>query len=121
MISLYNQFVISSDGSAVSGERTLDENLADLGGLTVAYDTFLSKKIGVLTDEALMEQRKVFFQTWAVIWAIPDTGNWQYDVHSPFEFRARGIVCNMDDWYDLYDVSFGDVYYLSPDQRIVLW
>ena len=121
MISLYNQFVISSDGSAVSGERTLDENLADLGGLTVAYDTFLSKKIGVLTNEALMEQRKVFFQTWAVIWAISDTGDWQYDVHSPFEFRARGIVCNMDDWYDLYDVSFGDVYYLSPNQRIILW
>ena len=43
MKSLYNQFVISSDGSAVSGERTLNENLADLGGFTVAYDTFLSK------------------------------------------------------------------------------
>ena len=121
MISLYNQFVISSDGSAVSGERTLDENLADLGGLTVAYDTFLSKKIDELTDKALIEQRKVFFQTWAVIWAIPDTGDWQYDVHSPFEFRARGIVCNMDDWYNLYNVKFGDAYYLSPDQRIVLW
>ncbi|MDD5789710.1 MAG: InlB B-repeat-containing protein [Spirochaetia bacterium] len=121
MISLYNQFVISSDGSAVSGERTLDENLADLGGLTVAYDTFLSKKIGELTDNALMEQRKVFFQTWAIVWAIPDTGDWQYDVHSPFEFRTRGIVCNMDDWYSLYDVKFGDAYYLSPDQRIVLW
>ena len=121
MISLYNQFVISSDGSAVSGVRTLDENLADLGGLTVAYDTFLSKKIGLLTDEALIEQRKVFFQTWVVIWAIPDTGDWQYDVHSPFEFRARGIVCNMDDWYNLYNVKFGDAYYLSPDQRIVLW
>ena len=121
MISLYNQFVISSDGSAVSGERTLDENLADLGGLTVAYDTFLSQKLDVLTNEALMEQRKVFFQTWAVIWAIPDTGDWQYDVHSPFEFRTRGIVSNMDDWYNLYDVSFDDVYYLSPDQRIILW
>ena len=121
MISLYNQFVISSDGSAVSGERTLDENLADLGGLTVAYDTFLSKKIGELTDDALVEQRKVFFQTWAIVWAIPDTGDWQYDVHSPFEFRTRGIVCNMDDWYSLYDVKFGDAYYLSPDQRIVLW
>ena len=121
MISLYNQFVITSDGSAVSGERTLDENLADLGGLTVAYDTFLSKKINELTDEALIEQRKVFFQTWAVVWAIPDTGDWQYDEHSPFEFRTRGIVSNMDDWYNLYDVSFDDVYYLSPDQRIILW
>ena len=76
MISLYNQFVISSDGSAVSGERTLDENLADLGGLTVAYDTFLSKKIGELTDDALVEQRKVFFQTWAIVWAIPDSGSY---------------------------------------------
>lgn len=121
MISLYNQFVITSDGSAVSGVRTLDENLADLGGLTVAYDTFLSKKINELTDEALIEQRKIFFQTWAIVWAIPDTGDWQYDEHSPFEFRTRGIVSNMDDWYNLYDVSFDDVYYLSPDQRIILW
>ena len=121
MKSLYNQFVISSDGSAVSGERTLDENLADLGGFTVAYDTFLSKKIDELTDEALIEQRKVFFQSFAIYWAMPDRGDWENDEHSPYEFRIRGVVCNMDDWYNLYDVSFGDVYYLSPDQRIILW
>ena len=121
MKSLYNQFVISSDGSSVSGERTLDENLADLGGFTVAYDTFLSKKIEELTDEELIEQRKVFFQSFAIYWAIPDKGDWENDVHSPYEFRIRGVVCNMDDWYNLYDVKFGDTYYLSPDQRIILW
>ena len=121
MKSLYNQFVISSDGSSVSGERTLDENLADLGGFTVAYDTFLSQKIDELTDEELIEQRKVFFQSFAIYWAIPDKGDWENDVHSPYEFRIRGVVCNMDDWYNLYDVKFGDTYYLSPDQRIILW
>ena len=121
MKSLYNQFVISSDGSAVSGERTLNENLADLGGFTVAYDTFLSKKIEELTDEELIEQRKVFFQSFAIYWAMPDRGDWENDEHSPYEFRIRGVVCNIDDWYNLYDVSFGDVYYLSPDQRIILW
>ena len=121
MKSLYNQFVISSDGSVVSGERTLNENLADLGGFTVAYDTFLSKKIEELTDEELIEQRKVFFQSFAIYWAMPDRGDWENDEHSPYEFRIRGVVCNIDDWYNLYDVSFGDVYYLSPDQRIILW
>ena len=121
MKSLYNQFVISSDGSSVSGERTLDENLADLGGFTVAYDTFLSQKIDELTDEELIEQRKVFFQSFAIYWAIPDKGDWENDVHSPYEFRIRGVVCNMDDWYNLYNVKFGDTYYLSPDQRIILW
>lgn len=121
MKSLYNQFVISSDGSSVSGERTLDENLADLGGFTVAYDTFLSKKIDELTDEALIEQRKVFFQSFAIYWAMPDKGDWENDEHSPYEFRIRGVVCNMDDWYNLYNVKFGDTYYLSPDQRIILW
>ena len=121
MKSLYNQFVISSDGSVVSGERTLNENLADLGGFTVAYDTFLSKKIDELTDEELIEQRKVFFQSFAIYCAMPDRGDWENDEHSPYEFRIRGVVCNMDDWYNLYDVSFGDVYYLSPDQRIILW
>ena len=121
MKSLYNQFVISSDGSSVSGERTLDENLADLGGFTVAYDTFLSQKIDELTDEELIKQRKVFFQSFAIYWAIPDKGDWENDVHSPYEFRIRGVVCNMDDWYNLYDVKFGDTYYLSPEQRIILW
>ena len=121
MKSLYNQFVISSDGSSVSGERTLDENLADLGGFTVAYDTFLSQKIDELTDEEFIEQRKVFFQSFAIYWAIPDKGDWENDVHSPYEFRIRGVVCNMDDWYNLYNVKFGDTYYLSPDQRIILW
>ena len=121
MINLYNQFVISSDGSSVSGERTLDENLADLGGITISYDAFLSKKINELTDVALMEQRKVFFQSYAIYYAVPDNGDWENDEHAPDEFRTKGIVCNIDDWYNLYNVSFGDVYYLSPDQRIILW
>ena len=37
-----------------------------LGGFTVAYDTFLSQKIDELTDEELIEQRKVFFQSFAI-------------------------------------------------------
>ena len=111
-------------GYIVNGEKTLGENMADYGGIVVAYEAFLNKKSQELTTEALTVQRKVFFQSYVLAWASLELENefsLREDVHAPAEFRIKGPVSNMDDWYELYYVQYGDKYYLLPEQRIVLW
>lgn len=123
METLFNQYMMDS-GFTVNGEKTLGENMADYGGIVVAYETFLNKKSKEFTTEALTVQRKVFFQSYVLAWASLELDNeifLQEDVHAPSEFRVKGPVSNMDDWYELYDVQYGDKYYLLPEQRIVLW
>lgn len=123
METLFNQYMMES-GYTVNGEKTLGENMADYGGIVVAYEAFLNKKSQELTTEALTVQRKVFFQSYVLAWASLELENefsLREDVHAPAEFRIKGPVSNMDDWYELYDVQYGDKYYLLPEQRIVLW
>ncbi|MEE0887504.1 MAG: M13-type metalloendopeptidase [Treponema sp.] len=122
MTTLFNQYMMES-GYVVNGEKTLGENMADYGGLVVAYETFLNKKSTELTTESLTKQRKVFFQSYVLAWANSemDEESLTEDPHAPFEFRVKGPVSNIDDWYELYDVQYGDKYYLLPEQRIILW
>ncbi|MBP5706654.1 MAG: hypothetical protein J6W76_05175, partial [Spirochaetales bacterium] len=113
--------------TSLNGQNTLTENMADFGGLVTAYDIFVEKKIKEgFAGEKLIEQKKMFFQSFALAWAGLETdedmtANLITDPHSPPLFRVNGNVCQIDEWYELYDVRFGDKYYLDPNQRTVLW
>lgn len=43
------------------------------------------------------------------------------DVHSINEHRVNGIVNNIDDWYQLYDVTSERKFFLAPERRVHLW
>jgi putative endopeptidase len=45
----------------------------------------------------------------------------QGDVHSPEKYRVNGIVRNMDEWYDAFDVKDGNALYLRAEDRIKVW
>ena len=128
LTELFNQFTTPESYTSLDGENTLTENMADFGGLTVAYDLFVEKKINEgFSGERLNEQRKMFFQSYALAWSGLDDDDAMKslissgDVHAPLYFRTNGNVCQFDDWYDLYDVQKGDRYYLEPGQRVILW
>nr|HEX4313848.1 M13 family metallopeptidase [Kofleriaceae bacterium] len=110
----------------VKGELTLGENIADLAGLTVAYNAYklsLGGKEAPVIDGLTGDQR--FFLGWAQVWRrkFRDqelANRLVTDPHSPSEYRTA-TVRNIDAWYEAYKPQASDKLFLSPDQRVKIW
>jgi len=110
----------------VKGELTLGENIADLGGLTIAYNAYklsLKGKPAPIIDGTTGDQR--FFLGWAQVWRrlYRDqelSNRLVTDPHSPSEFRTS-VVRNLDAWYDAFKPQPSDKLYLAPDTRVRIW
>ena len=113
-------------GQCVKGELTLGENIADLAGLTVAYNAYklsLHGQPAPVIDGTTGDQR--FFLGWAQVWRRlyreQELANRLVtDPHSPSEFRTS-VVRNLDGWYDAYKPKDSDPLYLAPDKRVRIW
>jgi len=126
VVKQYNAFVVN-DSLHVNGQLTLGENLADLGGLNIAYAAFKktpegqsNKKIDGFTPD----QR--FFLSWAQVWRaniLPEFSAQLIltDPHSPGMARCNGPVSNIDAWYKAFDVKPGDKMYKPENERIKIW
>ncbi|HEY4240086.1 MAG TPA: M13 family metallopeptidase [Kofleriaceae bacterium] len=110
----------------VKGELTLGENIADLAGLTIAYDAYklsLHGKPAPVIDGVSGDQR--FFLGWAQVWRrlYRDqelSNRLTTDPHSPSEFRAS-VVRNLDAWYDAFQPKPTDALFLAPEKRVRIW
>ena len=112
-------------GLHVKGELTLGENIADLAGLTAAWDAYThaypnDRKV---IDGFGPEQR--FYLGWAQVWrrSYREANLRQRlltDPHSPSEQRAW-VVRNLDPWYQGYTPAMGEYLFLSPEQRVRIW
>nr|WP_295665913.1 M13 family metallopeptidase [Sphingomonas sp.] len=113
-------------GMHVKGALTLGENMADLAGLTVAYDAYKKSLNGVaapVIDGFTGDQR--FYLGWAQVWrrSYREATLRQRlltDPHSPSEQRAS-IVRNMDPWYGAFQPKPGEKLYLAPADRLKVW
>ncbi len=111
---------------AVNGTLTLTENIADLAGITAAYDAWRASLggqeapvVGGLTGD------QQFFLSFAQVWrtAFRDAALRQRiatDGHAPGPYRAL-TVRNLDAWYGAFPVQPGDALYLAPADRIRIW
>ena len=123
---LYSGFTVL-DTLHVNGKLTLGENLADLGGINIAYEAFTKTKQfkeGKKIDGFTPAQR--FFLGFAQLWReniLPERAAQLIliDPHSPGQHRVNGPLPNIDAWYDAFDVKPGDKLYKSPEQRIRIW
>ncbi|WP_262689918.1 M13 family metallopeptidase [Kordiimonas aestuarii] len=114
-------------GHHVDGTFTMGENIGDLGGLAMAYHAYklsLGGKEAPVIDGLTGDQR--FFMAWAQVWKRKYReeeliSRLKSDPHSPAEFRVNGIVRNMDEWYEAFDVKPGDALYLPPEERVHIW
>jgi putative endopeptidase len=126
VVEQYNAYTVN-DSIHVNGKLTLGENLADLGGLNIAYAAFKKTpqgKSNTKIDGFTPDQR--FFLSWAQVWRsniLPESASQRIltDPHSPGMHRANGPVVNMDSWYKAFDVQPGDDLYKPEDERISIW
>jgi predicted metalloendopeptidase len=114
-------------GLNVNGELTLGENIGDLSGLTVAwraYQRALGGKPAPVLDGYTGAQR--FFVGFAQAWR----GKWREgmlrevvltDPHAPDEFRANGVLSNMDEFYGAFGVKQGDKLWRPEAERVKIW
>nr|WP_279169352.1 M13 family metallopeptidase [Providencia huaxiensis] len=129
LVDQYNAFTV--DGLNVNGELTLGENIGDLGGLNIAlsaYKQFAKENYpngeAPIIDGTTGLQR--FFIAWARTWQElsnkeSERNKIMTDPHSPNQFRANGVVRNIDDWYQTFGVDKNSALYLAPEQRIRIW
>ena len=126
VVDQYNGFTVL-DTIHVNGKLTLGENLADLGGLNVAYEAFKKTAEGHSTkkiDGFTPDQR--FFLSWAQVWRSsqrPESAasRIKTDPHSPEQYRTNAPITNIDAWYAAFDVKPGDKMYKAPADRIKIW
>jgi putative endopeptidase len=126
VVAQYNGFTVL-DTLHVNGRLTLGENLADLGGLSIAYEAFSKTrqfKEGAKIDGFTPQQR--FFLNWAQLWrsnTVPQTAAQLIltDPHSPGEYRCNGPITNIDAWYAAFDIKEGDKMYKPAEKRTRIW
>ncbi|MDE2143483.1 MAG: M13 family metallopeptidase [Elusimicrobia bacterium] len=114
-------------GQHVNGELTLGENIADLGGLTIAlqaYKLSLSGKEAPVINGFTGEQR--VFLGWAQAWrgVYRDEAMSQQmstDPHSPNITRVNGVMRNMPEFYKAFGLKPGDELYLPEQDRVGIW
>lgn len=131
LVELYSSLEVA-DGIYNDGAYTLAENIADLGGAELAYtayNTYLAKQ--GLTGDNLTTQRQRFFLGYANLHKAKYSDYYAKmvttsddpevkDEHSLGKERVNGIVINVDDWYDLFNVTSGSLF-LAPEDRIHIW
>jgi predicted metalloendopeptidase len=126
MIDRFNE-LDQAPGVKANGEKTLNENIADWGGVSLAYDLWCERlRERGLSGEALRHQQRQFFVSHADIKRAYCTDEKlaamvNGDVHSANHNRVNGIDRLMDDWYTLFGVQPGDKLYVKPEDRVKIW
>lgn len=136
-------------GLMANGRMTLGENLADHGGLQVAFQAYRNaQKDAIVAANAIenevakasavkaaeenagvklgltADQR--FFVAYAGVWGQNITekeirNRLLNDVHSTGEWRVKGALPHVEAWYDAFGITPSDKLYLNPDERLKLW
>ena len=125
LVKLFNEFELR--GNHINGELTLGENIADLGGLNIAWDAYQ------MTDEAKANKSidgftpaQRFFISYGTIWRnnIRDKAlerRIKEDVHSPAEARVNRTLGSMPHFYEAFDIPEGSKMYITPEERASIW
>lgn len=125
LVELFNEFELR--GNHINGQLTLGENIADLGGLNIAWDAYQ------MTEEAQRNESidgftpaQRFFISYATIWRnnIRDKAlerRIKEDVHSPAEARVNRALFSMPHFYEAFEITPEDRLYIAPENRANIW
>ena len=120
----FNNILVAPDTHA-NGEFTLGENLADYGGVTIAFDAY--KKFGEKSEDLngfTADQR--FF----IAYSMTEASNileedalrlTKTNEHSLGRWRVNGILPHVEAWYETFNINENDALYVAPEKRVKLW
>ena len=117
--------ILVAPGVHANGEFTLGENLADYGGVTIAFTAY--KNFGEKSNDVsgLTADQRFF-----IAYAMTEAGNirdaelirlTKTDEHSLSRWRVNGTLPHVDAWYEAFGITDKDELYLSPEKRVNLW
>ena len=127
MEEYFNNIEVNDEGLHANGAFTLGENIADHGGLQVAFLAFRNatkdNPLPVI-DGLTPEQR--FFIAYAGVWAgnsRPEeiVRRTKTDPHSLGEWRVNGALPHIGAWYDAFGITESDPLYVAPENRVSIW
>ena len=126
VVKQYNGYMVA-DTLHVNGDLTQGENIADIGGIAIAYDAFKMTKQGQGSEKIdgfTPDQR--FFIGFAQAWRekLRDATERMYvntDVHSPSRFRVNGALVNFEPFYAAFGIKATDSMYVKPENRAKIW
>lgn len=126
LVAQFDQIVVLGDTHA-NGRFTLGENIADQGGLRVAFTAYQNSLNGKEREEIdgfTPEQR--FYLAYANVWAgnIRDEeilSRTKTDPHSLGRWRVNATLRNLQPFFDAFNVKEGDKMFLPENERVVIW
>lgn len=124
MVKQAEQFEVH--GVNLKGKLTCGENIADLGGLKLAYRAL--KATGGLSADRIngFTPQQRFFMAWSQVWRENNTKERALqlvtlDPHGPNELRANGPLSNISEFHEAFDITDGDKMYKPVEERVDIW
>ncbi|MCL1942713.1 MAG: M13 family metallopeptidase [Candidatus Azobacteroides sp.] len=124
LVEQFDNIIVLGDTHA-NGRFTLGENIADQGGLIVAFEAFQKAEGDKKTIDGFTPEQQ-FFLSYANVWA----GNirdeeilrlTKIDPHSLGRWRVDMTLKNVDPFYEAFSIKKGDAMYINPSDRVVIW
>lgn len=127
VVKQFDKYTVA-DGVHVNGKLTLGENIADLGGASIAYDAWklYQARTGDVADSRGFTSEQRFFLGFSLFEREKSRPEFQKmqvinDPHSPGKFRINGPASNMEEFYRAWSVEKGDKLYRASSERAKIW
>ena len=130
MATYFNSLWVIPDELHCNGRLCLGENIADHGGLNIAFQALqLARQQGsksYMGDENGFTSEQRFFLSFANVWAGVCTVEvlrllTQNDEHPANFLRVNGGLAQCEEWYKAFDIKEGDKLYVAPSDRVNIW
>jgi len=127
LVKQYNQYE-ALPGLFVNGELSLGENIADLGGITIASSALkrsLTKEQLVTKIDGFTPEQRCFI-AWGQLWKAKYRPEFlrqivQTNEHPPSEFRVTGPLVNVSEFFPTFTIKKGDLLWRDPADQVTIW
>ena len=118
VVDYYSSFEVI-EGKHINGEKTVNENIADLGALACIVE--IAKD-----NDASHDEFKKMFEAFASVWASRESEEYMellllQDVHAPNEFRVNAVLSSIEEFYQVYYIYPLNDMWISKNDRVMVW